>query len=142
MAQRHALGEIATNESRAATAVSVPDLAEQVAGVADAWRAAGSAPIPLDLRDKVVAAGLALGTGLALEMVGLGSVFVLLLILAGPAFTLRSVRRCLLSPRRETLAAYYVAWLYGPLGWGVYKNVRWAQVLGAALLVAVIVMVV
>ncbi len=142
MAQGHASGEIVPNESRAATAVSVPDLAEQLAGMEDAWSATESVPIPLDLRDKVVAAGLALGTGVVLEMVGLGRVFVLLLILAGPAITLRSVRRCLLSPRRETLAAYYVAWLYGPLGWGVYKNVRWAQVVGAALLAAVIVMAV
>jgi hypothetical protein len=39
---------------------------------------------------------------------------------------------------RETFAAYYVAWLYGPLGWGVYRNSPWVQALGIATIAVVI----
>lgn len=93
-------------------------------------------PFGLEFRDKVVAAGLAMGTVLVLTMLGLGGAFALLLALLSPVLTRPSVRRLLFPPGCETFAAYYVAWLYGPLGWGVYRGVRWAQVLGAGLVVA------
>jgi len=94
-------------------------------------------PIGLEFRDKVVAAGLALGTALVVAMLGLGAAFVFVLVLMAPVLTRPAIRRLLCPPRRETFAAYYVAWLYGPLGWGLYRGVRWAQALGAALAVAV-----
>jgi hypothetical protein len=111
---------------------------ERSGGTERPWCVPLDDPIALDLRDKVVAAGLALGTVLLLEMLGLGRALALALVAMAPAFTLRPVRRRLFPAGRETFEAYYVAWLYGPLGWGLYKGVRWAQVLGVAVLLAVV----
>ena len=130
------------HESCSAAAMSVSDLAERLGELTDGWSGSGPDSVPLDFRSKVVAAGLALGTALVLDMLGLGNAFVLLLVLMGPVLTLRPVRSRLFSQRRETFAAYYVAWLYGPLGWGTYKGVRWAQVLGAALLLGAVIPVI
>lgn len=130
------LGGGAMNETRVVVATPAPDVLERVGRMEEAWSASGRASDPLDVRDKVVAAGLALGTALMLTMLGLGPGFVLALALMSPVLTRPSVRRRLFPPHRETFAAYYVAWLYGPLGWGAYKGVRWAQVLGGGLVVA------
>lgn len=84
----------------------------------------------LDLRDKAVAGGLALGTGMVLMMMGLGAAYAVALVILAPLLALPPIRARVLPVGRETFAGYYVAWLYGPLGWGVYRNLRWAQALG------------
>jgi hypothetical protein len=97
-------------------------------------RRISSATVVLDqrlpLRDKLVAAGLALGTAMVLVMMGLGAAYAAGLVLLAPLLATRPVRNRVFAVGCETFAAYYVAWLYGPLGWGVYRNSRWAQVLG------------
>ncbi len=103
-------------------------------------RAAGEGGVEsLDLRDKVVAGGLAIGTAMVMTMMQLGYVYALGLALLAVLLSKRRIRGVLLPPGRETFAAYYVAWLYGPLGWGLYRRVWWARVAGAltfALLIA------
>ena len=95
----------------------------------------------LEMRDKCIAAGLALGTAVVMTMLGLEVPFLLVLAATAPALLLEPVRGHLFRSGRETLQAYYLAWLYGPLGWGLYRRVRWAQILGAGLVVAVLVAV-
>ncbi len=90
---------------------------------------------PMDLRDKAVAGGLAIGTAMVMAMMQLGHVYVVALGLLALFLRVRTIRVAILPPGRGTFAAYYVAWLFGPLGWGLYRGVRWAQVAGAALLV-------
>jgi hypothetical protein len=100
-----------------------------------------SAAVVLDerlaLRDKLVAGGLALGTAMVLVMMGLGAAYAVSLVLLAPLLATRAVRTRVFPVGCETFAAYYVAWLYGPLGWGVYRNSRWAQVLGIVTMVIV-----
>ena len=95
----------------------------------------------LEVRDKCIAAGLALGTAVVMAMLRLEVPFLLALAAAAPVLLLEPVRERLFGAGRETLPAYYVAWLYGPLGWGLYRDVRWAQIVGAGLVVAVLVAV-
>jgi len=95
----------------------------------------------LDVRDKCVAGGLSAGTALVMVMLGLAVPFLVALAAAAPVLLLAPVRERLFRSDRETLQAYYVAWLYGPLGWGLYRGVRWAQILGVGVLAAVLVAV-
>lgn len=93
----------------------------------------------LALRDKAVAGGLALATAQSLVMMELDTAYLLGLALLAPLLAMPAVRSRVFPLGRETFAAYYVAWLYGPLGWGVYRNIRWAVALGivtAAIMVA------
>jgi hypothetical protein len=92
----------------------------------------------LAVRDKVVAGSLALGTAMVMVMMGLGAMHALGLLLLAPVLALPAIRERVFPFERETFAAYYVAWLYGPLGWGVYCNRPWAQVLGVATIAVVI----
>jgi hypothetical protein len=92
----------------------------------------------LALREKVVASSLALGTAMVMVMMGLGAAHALALMFLAPVLALPAIRARVFPFERETFAAYYVAWLYGPLGWGVYRNVGWAQALGAVAIAAVI----
>ena len=131
-------GESAIRETRSAVAMNSLDLAERRGGMEEAWSAARYDPIPLDVRDKCIAAGLALGTVLMFEMLGLRAALVFALSVMAPVLTLRSVRARLFPASRETFGAYYVAWLYGPLGWGLYRRVRWAQVVGVGVLLAMV----
>jgi hypothetical protein len=96
----------------------------------------------LALREKVVAGSLALGTAMVMVMMGLGTVHALALLLLAPVLALPAIRARVFPIERETFAAFYVAWLYGPLGWGVYRNVGWAQALGTVTIAAVIVRVI
>ena len=96
----------------------------------------------LALREKVVASSLALGTAMVMVMMGLAAVHALVLTLLAPVLALPAIRARVFPVERETFAAYYVAWLYGPLGWGVYRNSPWAQVLGIAAIAVVIARVV
>jgi len=95
----------------------------------------------LDVREKCVAGGLAAGTTLVMAMLGLAVPFLVALAAAAPVLLLAPVRERLFRPDRETLQAYYLAWLYGPLGWGLYRGVRWAQIFGVGVVVAVVVAV-
>jgi hypothetical protein len=92
----------------------------------------------LALRDKVVASSLALGTAMLMVMMGLGAVHALALVFLAPVLALPAIRARVFPFERETFAAYYVAWLYGPLGWGVYRNCPWVQALGIATIAVVI----
>ena len=92
----------------------------------------------LDLRDKAVAGGLAIGTAMVMVMMQSGHVYLVALAVLALFLRVRAIRLALLPPGRGTFTAYYVAWLFGPLGWGLYRRVRWAQVAGAALIVLLV----
>lgn len=131
-------GESTIGETSSAVAMTSLDLAERRGRTEDDWCATRSDAIPVDFRDKVVAAGLALGTVLMPQMLGLGAALVFALAVMAPVLSLRPVRARLFPAGRETFGAYYVAWLYGPLGWGLYRRVRWAQVVGVGVLLVVV----
>jgi len=73
-----------------------------------------------------------------MTMLGLEVVFLVGLCVLAPVVLFGPVRDWLFKSGRETFHAYYVAWLYGPLGWGLYRKVRWAQIVGVGIALVVV----